>query len=147
VTFIGPTRFVVSDRSICSGVSSLEEAGIEVAGVVDQHVDAAEPLERRPHRRLRRRETRNVEPGDEQVASLADRFGHGFGVAAGRDGCMAGPERGLRDVDAHAAASASDEPNPLVSHLLQSLLAGVVRAKEATPVTEGSLGRVFGNVP
>ena len=36
--------------------------------------------------------------------------GHGFGVAAGGDDRVAGGERGLRDVDAHAAACAGDEP-------------------------------------
>ena len=33
----------------------LEEARKEVAGVVDEHVDAAEAVDRGPHRRLRRR--------------------------------------------------------------------------------------------
>jgi hypothetical protein len=101
----------------------LEETGIEVSCVVDQHVDPAEAVDRGLHGRLRRRQARDVELDDEQVGSFADRFGHGLGVAAGRDDCVGGGERALRDVDAHAAAGARDEPNPLVSHLLHSLLA------------------------
>ena len=58
----------------------LEEAGVEVARVVDQHVDTAEPLEHRLHRRLRRREACDVELDDEQVVSLAESFGHSFDV-------------------------------------------------------------------
>jgi len=84
---------------------------------------AAEAVDHGLHRRLSRRQARDVELEDEQVVSLADGVGHGIGVAAGRDDCVAGGERGLRDVDAHAPAGPSDEPNPLVSHVLQSLLA------------------------
>jgi hypothetical protein len=66
---------------------------------------------------------------DEQVVSLADGVGHGFGVAAGRDDCVAGGERGLRDVDAMLRPAPVMNQNPLISHLLQSLLAAVVRAE------------------
>jgi hypothetical protein len=54
---------------------------------------------------------------------------------------VAGGERGLRDVDAHAAAGASDEPNRLVSHLLQPFLASCCAGREATEATEGSFGQ------
>ena len=74
-------------------------------------------------------------------AAVVTTVGHGFGVAAGRDDCVAGGERGLRDVDAHAAAGASHELNPLASHLLQSFLACL----EATEVTEGRLAEYVGN--
>ena len=58
-------------------------------------------------------EARDVQFDDEQVVGLADAFGHGVGVAAGGDDCVAGGKRGLGDVDAHAAAGTSDEPNSL----------------------------------
>ena len=103
------------------GRQLLEEAGIEVAGVVDEHVDAAEALERRPHRRLRGREARDVELDDQQVVRLAERRTDRLGVAAGRDDGMAGGECGLGDVHAHAAAGAGDEPDLLLTHPVPSL--------------------------
>ena len=116
----------------------LEEAGVEVAGVVDEDVDAAEPLERRLHRRLRGCQVRDVELDDEQVVGLADGVGNGFGVAAGGDDCVAGGECGLCDVDAHPAACAGDEPHLLVSHLLQSFLRLALVAGRGT--TEAGAG-------
>ena len=76
------------------------------------------------HRRLCGCQARDVELDDEQVVGFADGIGHGFGVAAGGDDCVAGGERGLRDVDAHPAACTGDEPNLLATHVLQSLLSG-----------------------
>ena len=55
VTFIGPIRFVAICALDLLRRQLLEEAGKEVAGVVDQHVDAAEAVDRGLHRRLRRR--------------------------------------------------------------------------------------------
>ena len=47
---------------------------------------------------------------------LTEGSGDAVGVAGGGDYGVAGGERRLGDVDAHAAASAGDEPNVLVSH-------------------------------
>ena len=98
------------------GRQLLEEAGVEVAGVVDEHVDAAEALERCPHCRLRGREAGDVELDDQQVVGLAERVTDRLGVAAGRDDRVAGGERGPGDVHAHAAAGAGDEPDLLTTH-------------------------------
>jgi hypothetical protein len=70
----------------------LEEAGVEVAGVVDEHVDAAEPLERCPHCRFGGREAGDVELDDQQVVGLAERVTDRFGTAAGRDDRVADGE-------------------------------------------------------
>jgi hypothetical protein len=43
----------------------LEEAGEEVAGVVDEHIDPAEAFERRPHGCFRRRDACDVELDDQ----------------------------------------------------------------------------------
>ena len=84
---------------------------------------------RRLHRRLRGCQARDVELDDEQVVGLADGLGHGVGVAAGGDDRVAGGERGLRDVDAHAAAGAGDEPDLLVSHALSFRAASTTEAR------------------
>ena len=52
----------------------------------------------------------HVELGDEQVVRVAERLGDGGGIAAGGHDVMAGGQRGLRDVDAQAAAGAGDDP-------------------------------------
>jgi hypothetical protein len=45
VTLSVPNRFVSSWARKSRGRELLEEAGVEVAGVVDEHVDPAEPLD------------------------------------------------------------------------------------------------------
>jgi hypothetical protein len=74
------------------------------------------PLERCLHCRLRRRQARDVELDDQQVVSLADGVGHGFGVAAGRDDCVAGGERGL------AMSTPMPRPAPVMSQTLLSAI-------------------------
>ena len=98
------------------GGEFLEEPGVEVAGVVDEDVDAAEPLDGGGHGRLGVLGTGDVELDDEQFVGLAERPGHGVGVAAGRDDGVACGERRLHDVDAHATAGTGHEPDVLVSH-------------------------------
>ena len=56
------------------GGDLLEEPGVEVAGVVDEHVDAAEPLDGGLHGRLGVLGAGDVELDDEQVVGLADRL-------------------------------------------------------------------------
>jgi len=50
------------------------------------------------------------------VVVFAERVGHLGGVAGGGDDVVSGAEGRLRDVDAHPAGGASDEPS-LVSHV------------------------------
>lgn len=97
----------------------LEETGVEVACVVDEHVDVTEAVDRRPHCRLRGREARNLELDHKQVVRRADGIGHGVGSATCGDDRVSGRERRLRDLDAHAATGARDEPNLLIAHVLQ----------------------------
>ena len=54
VTFIGPNKLVSIWARTCAGLMLLEVAGVEVAGVVDQHIDATEPVDRGVDGRLRR---------------------------------------------------------------------------------------------
>lgn len=57
-----------------------------------------------------------IERHDEQIIVRPERFGHCIRVAAGGDHGMASCEGCFGDVDAHAAARASDEPGLLLSH-------------------------------
>ena len=52
----------------------------------------------------------DVERRDEQLVGVAERLRDGVGVAAGGNDVVAGGQRGLGDIDAHAAAGAGDEP-------------------------------------
>ena len=98
------------------GCELLEVAGVEVAGVVDEHVDPAEPFDGRGDRGLGGCRAGDVELSGEQIVVLAERLLHCVGVAAGCDDGVAGGERRLGEVDAHSAAGAGDEPYLLVSH-------------------------------
>ena len=100
------------------GGDLLEEPGVEVAGVVDQHVDAAEPFDGGLHGRLGVGGVGDVELDDQQVVVPRRRPGlTRVGVAAGGHDRVAGGEGGPGDVDAHAAAGTGDQPDLLVSHV------------------------------
>ena len=115
------------------GRQLLEVAGVEAGGVVDQHVDAAEAVDGRLDRRLGVLRAGDVELDDQQVVRVAERLRDGVGVAAGGDDVVAGGQRGLGDVDAHAASGAGDEPGLLASHGSSAKPAGSL-------VENGSLG-------
>ena len=89
----------------------LEVAGVEVAGVVDEHVDPSEPLDGRIDGGLSGGGVGDVEGDGEQVVVLAEGRGDLGGVAGGGDDGVAGVEGGLGQVDAHAAGGAGDEPD------------------------------------
>src|SRR6266571_5794786 len=61
----------------------LEVARIKGPGVVDQHVDATEPVDRLPHRGLSIGGAGNVQLDDLQVIQITDGLGHGVGVPTG----------------------------------------------------------------
>ena len=56
----------------------LEESRVEVSCVVDEHVDASEPIDRSPHRRSATGDSSDVELDDEEILVLAD--GSGYAV-------------------------------------------------------------------
>jgi hypothetical protein len=99
------------------GRQLLEEPRLEAGGVVDQHVDAAEAVNGRLNRRLGVLPAGHVERDDEQRVGLAEGLCHGGRVAAGGHHVVAGGQRGLGELDAHAAAGAGDEPGLIVSHV------------------------------
>jgi hypothetical protein len=98
------------------GADLLEEPGVEVAGVVDQHIDPAEALHCGRDGRLGVGGVGDVELDDQEVVVGAEGSADPLGVAAGGDHGVTGGQGGLDDLDAHAAAGTGDEPNLLVSH-------------------------------
>ena len=117
VTFSGPNKVVSTCARKSCGADLLEEPGVEVAGVVDQHVDPPEPLHGRSGGRLGGGRVGDVELDGQQVLVLAQGRCDSAGVAPGGDHGVTGGERGLGDVGAHAAAGAGDEPDLLVPHV------------------------------
>ena len=94
----------------------LEEPGVEVARVVDQHIDPAEPVHARLDGRLGARGVGDVKSYHDEVGVCSEHEGDLLGVTAGGNDCVTGGQGGLGDVDAHAAAGAGDEPNLLLTH-------------------------------
>jgi hypothetical protein len=104
---------------LCSevfGGKFLEKPGVEVARVIDEDVDAAEPRDGGGHGRLGVCGAGNVELDDEQVGGVTECPGNSVGVAAGRDDGVPRNERRLHDVNAHPTAGTGHEPDGLVSH-------------------------------
>ena len=98
----------------------LEVAAVEVRGVVDQHVDAPEPLDRRLHGRLGLGRDGDIQPHDQQVLGVPDGRPDRLGTAAGGHDGMPGGERRLGEVDPHAPPGTGDEPDLLLRHALSS---------------------------
>ena len=94
----------------------LEVARVKAGGVVDQHVDAAEPVDSGPHRRLGIGAAGDVQLDGQQVVRLSQGLGHAVGVPARGHDRVAGRQGGLGEIDAHAAAGSGDEPDLLVRH-------------------------------
>ena len=94
----------------------LEVAAVEVGGVVDQHVDAPEPVDRGLDGGCGVCRAGDVEPQHKQVLGFSDRFPHGLGVATGGDHRVPRGERRLGELHAHAATRTRDEPHPLLTH-------------------------------
>ncbi len=148
VTLIGPNRVVSICARNSSGRDLLEEPGVEVAGVVDQHVEAAEPVDRRLDGRLGIGGVGDVELHGQQVIVRSDRRPDPLGVASGGDHSVAGGQRGLGDVDTHATASAGNEPNLLVGHasaLLLFICVVGLRLLGGAPSTEPAIAGSVGD--
>ena len=76
------------------GAELLEEPGVEVARIVDQHVDAAEPVDGGAGRRPGRRRVGDVQRDDQEIVVRAERGADPLGVAAGGDDGVAGGQGG-----------------------------------------------------
>ena len=94
VTFIGPNSSVSIWLRTCSGGEFLEEAGVEVARVVNQNVDAAKSLDGCLDRGQCVLGAGNVELQGQQVVVGADRRGDLHRIAASGDDSVAGGQRG-----------------------------------------------------
>src|SRR5213592_4130964 len=112
----------------------LEVAGKEVAGVVDQHVDAAEPLNGGPSRRLGVCAVGDVQLDDQQVVRLSHSLCYSVGVPTGGHDRVAGGQGGLGDIDAHATPGTGNKPDLGVS--LESHGTSLIRvaACPSTPI-------------
>src|SRR3954464_7608018 len=91
----------------------LEEPSLEATGVVDQYVDAPEPIDGGPHRPLSGRRIGDVERHRQEVVALAQGGVDRVGVAAGGDHRVPGGQGRPGNVDAKASAGAGDEPDLL----------------------------------
>ena len=96
---------------------SLFEVALEgCAGVVDEHVDPAEPLHRSVGGRLGFVDIGDVEPdGVKAVRPPEDRCDL-VGATSGGDDRVAGCQRRLGECDAHAATGTGDHPHSSVGH-------------------------------
>jgi AraC-like DNA-binding protein len=81
------------------GGQLLEEARLERARIVHEHVDAAEPLRRGLHRGLGLLRARDVERDGEQVVRRPEGLGEAARVPARRHQRVAGSQDGLREVE------------------------------------------------
>src|SRR5205085_3897746 len=77
----------------------LERARDEVARVVDEHVDPAEPCNGCVNGSLSAGRVGDIELGDEQVVVRTDRGGDRVGRAAGGDDGVAGVQCGAGQID------------------------------------------------
>jgi len=122
----------------------LEEAGVEVAGVVDEDVDASEGVDRGLDRGFGVLPARDVELDDEEVVVLAEGSAHGLRVATGRDDRVASREGCLRDVHAHPASGTGDEPDLLGGHRFSLMVVGWCAIAIQPPHQVSRKARVIG---
>ena len=115
VTFIGPNIVVSTCARNSSRRDLLKKPGVEVARIINENVDPAEPVDGGARGVLGVVETRNVELNDEELVVGSERGADPLRVASGGDDCVARGQSGLRDVDAHTATRAGNEPDLLVN--------------------------------
>ena len=73
MTLIGPNRVVSIWARNSAGADLLEEPGVEVGGVVHQHIDPAEPVDRGLHRGPGVGGVGDVQGHRQQIVVLPDR--------------------------------------------------------------------------
>ena len=92
-------------------VAFLDGGAVAVAGVVDQHVDAAEPLVGLLHGGGDLLGIGDVErDGEHPVGRGVSQVGDPRGVAGGDDGVVAGADDGFGEGAAEPGRAAGDEP-------------------------------------
>lgn len=90
---------------------------MEAPGVVDQHVEASEPLDRGLHGGGCGLGVGHVEGNCEQVIVPTQRLADAVGVAGGGHHGVSGSQCRPGDVDAQTSARAGHEPHVLFGHL------------------------------
>jgi hypothetical protein len=96
------------------GLDLLDRADGAVAGVVDEHVEAAEAVERRGHRGGDLPAVGHVERhGMDAVGRGGDEVGERPGAPRRGDDAVAAGERGLHELAAEAGVAAGDEPDAI----------------------------------
>jgi len=92
-------------------VAFLYRGAVTVAGVVDQHVDAAEPIVGLLHSGGDLFGIGDVEPdGEHPVGHGVSQVGDARGIACGDDGVVAGADDGFGQGAAEPGRAAGDEP-------------------------------------
>ena len=90
----------------------LEEAQFRIAGVVDQHIDRAEPFEGLGDDGARGLGVCDIQRQDVQAIRIVhEGVAHRFGGPRRRDHRLAGVERGARDLAPQPSARARHQPN------------------------------------
>jgi hypothetical protein len=103
-----PEQVCLDLRAEVVGRDLFEEPGVEVAGVVDEHIDLAEPIHRSLGGGLCIFDAGNVKFDDHQVVVFADGRSDSFRVAPRGDDRVAGCQCRLRNVGPHTPARAGD---------------------------------------
>jgi hypothetical protein len=99
------------------GAELLEKASVEVTRVVDQDIDATEPLNGCIDRGVRIFGASHVELVNQQVVVIADCCRNLATITPRCDDSMTCGERSLDDIDTEPTAGAGDEPNLLCVHV------------------------------
>ena len=93
------------------GADLFEVSGIEVAGIVHENVDAAEPIDRSLRGGDRGLRVGDIQRDGQQVIVCADGLEHPIRIASGRDDGVSCGQGLLSDIDAQPPAGTCDEPD------------------------------------
>jgi hypothetical protein len=99
---------------------------VRVGGVVEQHVDPAEPIDRGLHRGARAVRVGDVELDDQQVVSPTERISDDLRIAPGGDDRVAGGQRSLGEI----------RPMPRPAPVMYQTSFSVMALREAPPSAE-----------
>jgi hypothetical protein len=89
---------------------------VEVSGVVDQDVDPSEATDGRLDRSQGLLGPGDVERDDEEAVGRAEGFRRCTRTAGGGDDRVSSVQRGLHDLDTHAAPGTRDQPHHPIGH-------------------------------